>query len=136
MKTMMVAIALTAAVARPAAAEPPQVGDGKLVDEHRMTLYVFDHDAPGKSTCTGACVANWPPALADGYDHAAGPLTLVARRRQQAMGISRPSAVSLEDGPQGRRRERRRGRRHVARRASLSERRPDGARRAMREASG
>ncbi|CAG9211022.1 exported hypothetical protein [Burkholderia vietnamiensis] len=59
-----------------------------------------------------------------------------ARRRQQAMGISRPSAVSLEDGPQGRRRERRRGRRHVARRASLSERRPDGARRAMREASG
>ncbi|AOJ12726.1 hypothetical protein [Burkholderia vietnamiensis] len=79
MKTMMVALALTAAIARPAAAEPPQVGDGKLVDEQRMTLYVFDHDAPGKSTCTGACVANWPPALADGYDHAAGPLTLVAR---------------------------------------------------------
>lgn len=70
MKTMLFTIALTAAIARPAAAEPPQAGNGKLVDEDHMTLYVFDHDAPGKSTCNGTCAANWPPALADAYDKA------------------------------------------------------------------
>ncbi|WP_175688818.1 COG4315 family predicted lipoprotein [Burkholderia anthina] len=79
MKTMLFAVALTAAIARPAAAEPPQVGDGKLVDEDHMTLYVFDHDAPGKSMCTGSCAVNWPPALADGYDKASGALSVVAR---------------------------------------------------------
>ncbi|RQR36695.1 MULTISPECIES: hypothetical protein [unclassified Burkholderia] len=79
MKTMLFAIALTAAFARPAAAEPPQASNGKLVDEDHMTLYVFDHDTPGKSTCSGTCAANWPPALADGYDKASGALSLVAR---------------------------------------------------------
>ncbi|WP_175773745.1 COG4315 family predicted lipoprotein [Burkholderia multivorans] len=79
MKTMLFAVALTAAIARPAAAEPPQVGDGKLVDGDHMTLYVFDRDAPGKSACTGTCAANWPPALADAYDKPSGALSVVAR---------------------------------------------------------
>lgn len=77
MKTMLFAVALTAAIARPAAAEPPQVGDGKLVDDEHMTLYVFDRDAPGKSACTGTCAANWPPALADAYDKPSGALSVV-----------------------------------------------------------
>ncbi|PRG25902.1 COG4315 family predicted lipoprotein [Burkholderia multivorans] len=79
MKTMLFAVALTAAIARPAAAEPPQVGDGKLVDDEHMTLYVFDRDAPGKSACTGTCAANWQPALADAYDKPSGALSVVAR---------------------------------------------------------
>lgn len=79
MKRMLFAAALTVTIVRPAAAEPPQVGDGKLVDEAHMTLYVFDRDAPGKSMCDGTCAANWPPALADAYDKALGALSLVAR---------------------------------------------------------
>ena len=32
-----------------------------LVDSHGRTLYLFRRDAPGQSTCTGACAAAWPP---------------------------------------------------------------------------
>lgn len=32
-----------------------------VVDSEGMTLYVFDNDSEGTSTCTGDCAANWPP---------------------------------------------------------------------------
>lgn len=32
-----------------------------LVDGEGMTLYVFDNDTGGTSSCTGDCAANWPP---------------------------------------------------------------------------
>lgn len=31
-----------------------------LTDAKGMTLYVFKKDSPGKSACTGGCVAKWP----------------------------------------------------------------------------
>ena len=37
-----------------------------LVDGKGRTLYVFDRDHGGQSACSGACAANWPPALASG----------------------------------------------------------------------
>lgn len=36
-----------------------------LVDGEGMTLYVFDNDTEGTSTCTGECEANWPPVSGD-----------------------------------------------------------------------
>ncbi|HSJ46148.1 MAG TPA: hypothetical protein VK923_15850 [Euzebyales bacterium] len=36
-----------------------------LVDGEGMTLYVFDNDTGGTSSCTGDCVANWPPLTGD-----------------------------------------------------------------------
>ena len=32
-----------------------------LATENRMTLYVYDKDTVGKSTCNGACAENWLP---------------------------------------------------------------------------
>jgi predicted lipoprotein with Yx(FWY)xxD motif len=32
-----------------------------LTDSAGMTLYVFNHDTPGASNCTGTCAQNWPP---------------------------------------------------------------------------
>ena len=32
-----------------------------LVGDNGMTLYVFDNDGKDTSTCTGNCLANWPP---------------------------------------------------------------------------
>ncbi len=32
-----------------------------LTDAKGMTLYVFDKDSKDKSTCTGDCLAKWPP---------------------------------------------------------------------------
>ncbi len=35
-----------------------------LVDAKGLTLYYFMPDKGGKITCTGGCLANWPPLLA------------------------------------------------------------------------
>jgi predicted lipoprotein with Yx(FWY)xxD motif len=37
-----------------------------------MTLYVFDNDTAGSSTCTGGCATKWPPLLGDGSTVIAG----------------------------------------------------------------
>jgi predicted lipoprotein with Yx(FWY)xxD motif len=37
-----------------------------LVDGKGMTLYLFTKDQPGKSTCDGGCLQNWPPLLTNG----------------------------------------------------------------------
>jgi predicted lipoprotein with Yx(FWY)xxD motif len=35
-----------------------------VVDGTGRTLYVFDKDTAGKSTCDGDCAAKWPPVIA------------------------------------------------------------------------
>jgi len=44
-----------------------------------MTLYTFDKDTQGASTsaCTGGCIANWPPFLAEAGAMAEGDWTIV-----------------------------------------------------------
>ncbi len=37
-----------------------------LVDGNGMTLYAWKNDQPGVSTCSGKCLTNWPPLLANG----------------------------------------------------------------------
>jgi predicted lipoprotein with Yx(FWY)xxD motif len=39
------------------------VGD-VLLDAQNHTLYLFEKDSAGKSTCFGACAHNWPPVRA------------------------------------------------------------------------
>ncbi|MFB9840212.1 COG4315 family predicted lipoprotein [Actinoallomurus acaciae] len=34
-----------------------------LVDDKGMTLYLFDKDKDGKSSCTGECEKQWPPVV-------------------------------------------------------------------------
>lgn len=34
-----------------------------LVDDNGMTLYLFEKDKDGKSSCTGECATQWPPVL-------------------------------------------------------------------------
>ena len=38
-----------------------------VVDDQGMTVYVFDTDTQGsgESSCSGACLSNWPPVTAD-----------------------------------------------------------------------
>ncbi|TMR11565.1 hypothetical protein ETD86_35325 [Nonomuraea turkmeniaca] len=49
---------------------PVAIGDTKigkiLVDGEGRTLYLFERDTEGKSTCYGGCAENWPPYLTDG----------------------------------------------------------------------
>ncbi len=37
-----------------------------LVDAQGLTLYLFEADTGGTSTCTGACADQWPPVTAAG----------------------------------------------------------------------
>jgi predicted lipoprotein with Yx(FWY)xxD motif len=43
-----------------------------LVDNQGRTLYLFQKDKTSKSTCSGACAANWPPLLTTGKASASG----------------------------------------------------------------
>lgn len=47
------------------AAEPAMVENGMLVDSKGMTLYTYDQDAMGKSSCYDQCAENWPPLAAE-----------------------------------------------------------------------
>ncbi len=50
-----------------------------LVDGAGMTLYTFDSDAPGKSSCNGPCAVNWPPLKVDADAKPSGDLTIIVR---------------------------------------------------------
>jgi hypothetical protein len=50
--------------------------DGVLVDGSGRTLYTFDKDAPGKSNCTGGCLAAWPAFTAKPEAAASGEFGL------------------------------------------------------------
>jgi predicted lipoprotein with Yx(FWY)xxD motif len=79
--------ALLAATGAPSAyaqmAQPANVADtakGKaLADAKGMTLYVFDKDTAGKSTCNGPCATSWPPLMAATDAKASGEWSIVAR---------------------------------------------------------
>jgi predicted lipoprotein with Yx(FWY)xxD motif len=53
--------------ASPAAVDAKKLGLGTiLVDGKGMTLYLFQKDKGGKSSCDGACATAWPPLLTTG----------------------------------------------------------------------
>ena len=47
-------------------------GKAYLVDAKGFSLYRFDKDAQGKSTCYAECAEKWPPALASDSEVKAG----------------------------------------------------------------
>jgi predicted lipoprotein with Yx(FWY)xxD motif len=58
---------------------PAKMTGGVMTDGAGMTLYSFDKDAGGKSSCNGPCAANWPPLVATGDAKASGDWSIVAR---------------------------------------------------------
>ena len=62
-----------------------------LVDQSGLTLYRYTPDGTGKTTCTGACAAAWPPfTLPSGTTHAAAGAGVAA----SALGtITRPGGA-------------------------------------------
>jgi predicted lipoprotein with Yx(FWY)xxD motif len=68
----VVALAGLTSIASSATSTPATVktGTSKLgrivVDGKSHTLYLFQKDKNGKSSCSGACAQNWPPLLTKG----------------------------------------------------------------------
>jgi predicted lipoprotein with Yx(FWY)xxD motif len=61
--TSLATVILAALFATSATAADPtslHKAGGVLVDPAGMTVYTFDKDTAGKSTCTGPCTDNWP----------------------------------------------------------------------------
>jgi predicted lipoprotein with Yx(FWY)xxD motif len=82
-----------------AIAAPSHVMDGRLVDEHRMTLYVCRaQGAPDAKSCEGGCARNLPPALASSDDKASGSLELVDSGNGDRQEPTEVSPVSRRDG--------------------------------------
>lgn len=65
------------------AAEPAKVttidGANVYTDANGMTLYTFDKDTTGKSSCDGDCAVKWPPFEAAAGATAEGDWTVVER---------------------------------------------------------
>jgi predicted lipoprotein with Yx(FWY)xxD motif len=67
--TAAIAVSVAARPARAASASTATVRLGKsslgrmLVDARGHTLYLFEKDRNGRSSCTGACAGFWPPLL-------------------------------------------------------------------------
>ncbi len=67
-------------LAQTAPATPGDTSKGKaLVDGKGMTLYVFDRDHAGKSSCNGQCATNWPPLIAPAGATQSGDWTVITR---------------------------------------------------------
>ena len=73
----LLTLALAACANTPPA--PARAQDGALVGANGMTLYTFDRDSAGKSTCNGPCAANWPPLMAAVDAKASGDWTVIPR---------------------------------------------------------
>ena len=75
-----------------------------LVDRRGRTLYLFEADTNGKSTCSGACAATWPPFTAaspsegDGLDAGALATTTRADGTQQVTYHGHPLYYYVGDG--------------------------------------
>jgi len=69
---IMAVLAAAAFNAQTVQANPTIESSGRMASKDGRTLYTFDKDAPGRSNCSGGCVAAWPaftvanPALAGG----------------------------------------------------------------------
>jgi predicted lipoprotein with Yx(FWY)xxD motif len=72
----LVSAVVPAAASQAAGAKVPVVSTATtslgriLVDARGHTLYLFGKDKNGKSACSGACAAAWPPLIATGKPRA------------------------------------------------------------------
>lgn len=68
-----------------------------------MTVYTFDKDAAGQSTCYGPCASYWPPVEATRGQQASGDMTIIRRNdgTMQWAKQGRPLYTFAEDTMQG-----------------------------------
>jgi predicted lipoprotein with Yx(FWY)xxD motif len=76
MKKTFISAALLALTVATAYAQPV-MRDGVLADAAGRTVYTFDKDVPGKSNCSGGCLAAWPAFMAKEGASAQGDFTLI-----------------------------------------------------------
>jgi predicted lipoprotein with Yx(FWY)xxD motif len=73
--TLFAALSFSASVV----AGPVDFNGGVMTDKSGRTLYTFDKDQPGKSNCSGGCLAAWPAFGAKPTAGNDGALTVITR---------------------------------------------------------
>lgn len=76
---MLAATAMAFSIQAALADDSPKMAKGILVDAAGRTLYTFDVDRDGKSSCNGRCTMYWPPALATGTTPSSRDLSIFVR---------------------------------------------------------
>src|SRR4051794_22405962 len=67
------ALAASGSGSRAATVSTAKTGLGRVIVNGRgRTLYLFEKDKRGKSMCSGACAAYWPPLITHGKPMAVG----------------------------------------------------------------
>ncbi|MBB5702832.1 putative lipoprotein with Yx(FWY)xxD motif [Ochrobactrum daejeonense] len=74
------AMAASSAVAAPAVKTMESSKGQVLTGAKGMTLYTFDKDGKGMSSCYDSCAKNWPPFMASKGAKASGGYSLVKRK--------------------------------------------------------
>jgi predicted lipoprotein with Yx(FWY)xxD motif len=86
--TGLTAIA-SSATSRPATVKTATSSLGRIIlDGKSRTLYPFEKDQHGKSACSGACAANWPPLLTKGAPKAAASARASLRAPERPRGAT------------------------------------------------
>jgi predicted lipoprotein with Yx(FWY)xxD motif len=62
-----------------AQANPTQIASGLLASKDGRTLYVFDKDTAGRSSCSGGCATAWPPFAVVNPALAGGDFSVIRR---------------------------------------------------------
>lgn len=93
MNRLLVAFVLAGGLVAAAWMQPAMaVGPGGAVDtaigpvianENGRTLYTYDKDSTGRSTCNAQCAVNWPPYVAAEDAEDTGDWTIIAREDGQ-----------------------------------------------------
>lgn len=76
---LILAFGAGSALAAPAVQYVQTAAGMVMADTRGMVLYTWDRDMPGVSTCTGACLTNWPLFKAAATDTVGGDWTIVVR---------------------------------------------------------
>ncbi|HEX5393842.1 MAG TPA: hypothetical protein VFW68_11190 [Rhodocyclaceae bacterium] len=76
----LAALSLALGAATAFASDPPvRTGGEVLTGIDGMTLYTFDNDPLGKSSCNGPCVSVWHPLAADATAVSKGEFDVIVR---------------------------------------------------------
>ena len=76
---MLAVTAMAFSIHTALAADAPKMAKGLLVDAAGRTLYTFDNDRDGKSTCNDRCTMYWPPALATAATPSSSDFSIIVR---------------------------------------------------------
>ena len=81
----------------------PAFAQTVMTNDAKMTLYTFDKDEGGKSSCYDDCAKNWPPYLGQAGEDKGEGWTLVERTdgTQQWAYDGKPTYLYIEDTKAG-----------------------------------